>query len=195
MTKYCSNCNKVKNLDEFYANVATKDGREYRCIVCKSLYIRNKWKTDSKYRESHSLYYKGKAKYSSAELEEQCLSCNIEYKTKYAPNRSGYCPICAKKISDQRWTQNHLSLKAQNSAKRRSAKSKSIPKWLTNEHYEQMQRYYDAAQWVQSILGELIEVDHIVPLQGKEVKGFHVPWNLQLLTKKDNASKGSKYGQ
>lgn len=77
-------------------------------------------------------------------------------------------------------------------AKRRAAKLEATPDWLTEDHYNQIKDMYWLAQDLKAITGEDYHVDHIIPLQGEEVRGLHVPWNLQVLPADINISKGNR---
>lgn len=70
----------------------------------------------------------------------------------------------------------------------------ATPSWLTPEMWLVMGGVYE-----QSYLGEKdLVVDHVIPLVGVDedgrhvVCGLHVPWNLQIITNRQNAVKGSK---
>ena len=76
--------------------------------------------------------------------------------------------------------------------KRYAAKLQRTPPWLTKTHYEAIEFFYWEAAELSKLVGEFYTVDHIVPLQGKTVSGLHVPWNLQILTKSENSSKGNR---
>lgn len=73
---------------------------------------------------------------------------------------------------------------AARTAKRRSQKLNATPPWVDTAA---LTRVYEQCP-------EGMEVDHIVPLQGKDVCGLHVPWNLQYLTPEENRRKGNRYG-
>ena len=70
----------------------------------------------------------------------------------------------------------------------RLTKRKCIPPWVT---IEDVLPIYDLAYRA----GPNFHVDHIVPLDGKNVCGLHVPWNLQLLTSAENSRKRTKFHQ
>jgi hypothetical protein len=81
---------------------------------------------------------------------------------------------------EYRLKNNHLINALQ--AKRRSLKLNATPKFANlnkiKEIYKNCPKGYT--------------VDHIIPLQGNNVCGLHVEWNLQYLTRSENSSKSNK---
>lgn len=67
--------------------------------------------------------------------------------------------------------------------KRRAALSKATPLWAKLERIKEI--YEKCPKGMQ--------VDHIVPLKGKNVCGLHVHINLQYLTPSENSSKGNRF--
>ena len=70
-------------------------------------------------------------------------------------------------------------------SKYRATKRNAVPSWLTNTHLTQIAVIYDTCP-------EGFDVDHIVPLQGEDVCGLHVPWNLEHLELQKNRGKGNR---
>ena len=64
-------------------------------------------------------------------------------------------------------------------------KLNATPAWLTKEQLREMIQFYINCP-------EGYEVDHIIPLRGKNVSGLHVPWNLQYLTISENRKKSNR---
>ena len=65
----------------------------------------------------------------------------------------------------------------------------ATPKWLTENQKMEIRLKYRLAIELSRVTGERHAVDHIIPLHGESVCGLHVPWNLQVLTQKDNLTK------
>jgi hypothetical protein len=78
-------------------------------------------------------------------------------------------------------------------AKTQAKRSKRKPKWIKDVFEEEIKVWYKRAKTIEKFTGEKWEVDHIVPMNGKNVSGLHVPWNMQLLSKKDNRDKRNKW--
>lgn len=68
----------------------------------------------------------------------------------------------------------------------RASKENKVPMWV--EAAEFFQIYERCARMAPGFV-----VDHIIPLNGNDVTGLHVPDNLQILTRRDNGRKRNKH--
>jgi hypothetical protein len=76
--------------------------------------------------------------------------------------------------------------------KYRESRIERTPAWTNESDKLRMKCYYQVAKMRTRETGETWSVDHIVPLQGENVSGLHVSWNLQVITKRENVAKGNK---
>lgn len=79
-----------------------------------------------------------------------------------------------------------------NVAHRRAAKLLCTPKWITEYCRHEIRELYKKRDALVKLTGISFHVDHIIPLQGVNVSGLHVPWNLQIIPACENLSKGNK---
>ena len=68
----------------------------------------------------------------------------------------------------------------------------ATPKWLTAEQKLEIRFHYRMAIALSRATKIPHAVDHIIPLQGEDVCGLHVPWNMQVLTQDENLKKSNK---
>ena len=98
-----------------------------------------------------------------------------------------------RKAQTKEWQQANKDKVNAKFAKRHAAKLNRTPGWLTEEDLGKIKEFYKEAQKRKEETGEEWHVDHIIPLQGENISGLHVPDNLQLLRAKENTSKANRY--
>lgn len=212
MTKRCYKCKEEKQLEAFSKN-------QNCCIACKKAYrLANLEKEKARKKEYQiinkdrikarkSLYY-SKNKEQILEKQKTRYEGNKEkiaerQKIYYESNREvilernklyqqkDFAKESARKSKKAYKKANPEKVTAM-TAKRRSQKLQATPKWMTREDFAAIQEWYKLAKELQWLSEEPLQVDHIIPLQGKEVCGLHIAANLQILPASENASKGNK---
>lgn len=160
--KRCVPCDRLLPVDRFSNNKARKDGKATQCKECSVKYHSSRRATDADYR----------------------LKC-CGYSKKYRANNPKYTEYNKLWNKENRARRNYLT------TKRYTTKKNACPKWLNDDQKTRISEFYWLAQDLKAVTGEDYEVDHIVPLQGKEVCGLHVPWNLQVLPSDLNRKKSN----
>jgi hypothetical protein len=129
---------------------------------------------------------------------KQCAKCNvIKPKSLFNVNNGAKDKlryICKKcdALHKANWRKNNPHKHSSTNARHHAKKLERMLKWGKQHLKKEIENWYRRAKLATIFMNEQYEVDHIEPLQGKDVCGLHVPWNLQLLTKKDNIKKGNR---
>ena len=96
------------------------------------------------------------------------------------------------KSNERNWNRNNPGKKAAQVRKYQASKMQRTPSWLTNEDLKRIEAFYIESARLTKETGTPHEVDHIIPMQGKNVSGLHVPWNLRIVTRTTNRQKSNK---
>lgn len=134
---------------------------------------------------------------------EVCTKCGAS-DTHVTPSGNKYCRPCqsgaSKKYRDSRtprqmalWrdkTRKWIKRNGRGSGDHR--RSGAAPDWLTDEQWDLISEYHELAGDMSMHSTEDYEVDHIVPIMGRDVCGLEVPWNLQVTTRSHNRKKSNR---
>lgn len=170
--KTCKICNVAKELNFFTKKKKALYGVHQWCKNCFSSYNKNRYEQNKDQIKNNALnYYK-----ENKEKRQQYKKDNAEKINKY---------------SRDYYKKNPVVYKIQ-AVKRRANMLHATPVWLNEDQHKNIKSIYNLCKEKEIETGLKWHVDHIVPLLGSNVCGLHVPWNLQVITAKQNLTKGNK---
>lgn len=89
------------------------------------------------------------------------------------------------------WKRNNIVWVRADTKSRRRKHREATPPWITRKQKSEMRSLYQIAITMSKTTGEQYVVDHIYPLRSETVCGLHVPWNLRVITQKENLLKSN----
>lgn len=174
ITKPCTKCGEIKPAHEFYVDKRNRNGLQSQCKACCILNAKS-------YEERHADKIKARRKiyYENNADERRALSRRI---------RNRNVELARERCKD--WRRQNPHLVNAGSAKRRAIINRTTPSWANQEKIELQ---YFMARFLTEISGLSHEVDHIIPIRGRNVCGLHVETNLRVVLASENRSKSNKY--
>lgn len=203
-TKQCSACGQTKPLTEFY------DPKKAQCKPCRLMKC-------AEYREANKTKIKKFLKEWYVRNRDHVLRRCKEYSklpevkererirlaATYAENkdaiharrRAYYAGNHEARERFRKYQRDYAKRNKvkfnERSGRRRTARLRAFPQWADKKA---ILSFYKMAAEKTRDTGIKHVVDHIIPLQGKNVCGLHVEQNLQVLTEAENLRKFNKFG-
>jgi hypothetical protein len=205
---------KAESKDRYFTNVPCKNGHTVerntntgRCVECHRLYMLRYWAKYPEAVEKRNLNSKNNRIENPDKYEEfkkkrvKKWNSDEEYRLKQLQifkenDQKRYANpeyVEKRRLQGKEWFKNNAGIAKAKRARRRAAELNATPDWLTAIHKAQIAEYYEVATALETQTGIKHHVDHIIPLKAKIASGFHVPWNLQVLTATENLRKHNSY--
>ncbi len=175
----------LKNRQSYQRNIEKERKRskdKYNRTKDKIKAYRFKYKEEIKrYQIEYRIKNKEEAKKKAREYRQKNKEAIYLRNKKYTEKNKEWVKTYNKTYSHKHYIRNKAKYIAKD-ADRRARELKQTPQWANKkklvEIYKNCPKGY--------------HVDHIVPLKGKTVCGFHVEYNLQYLPATENIRKGNK---
>lgn len=216
MYKTCKMCKVTKPITKFHKSTTHKDGKRNECNYCQSVlnwFRRGKvnnliivnWSFKAPKIKEIVCYgcetrkpvgeYRNRSDVTSG-IYLRCSPCLNKYIDKenkakvYIAYYADKSEEIKQRVRDYRKANPHKI--AELSAYRRFIERRSIPSWITKLDKQKMQLIYLERKNISEITGIEHHVDHIIPLNGVNVCGLHIPENLRVITATENLKKSNK---
>lgn len=186
--KTCPKCGECKPLSGFNKSKSNKNGIKSQCKICCAQAIKRWHEKNREYNKQWCKANFDKARESRRQWREANSEKAREHQRKWRESNLDKARECRRQWREA----NPDKINALN-AKRRAAKLQRTPSWLTKDQLNEIETFYTAALAFKLYTGQEYHVDHIVPLQGKNVSGLHVPWNLRVIPETDNLKKSNLF--
>jgi hypothetical protein len=117
--------------------------------------------------------------------KDSVLDINMDNRLKHKDKLSAY-------LSTHKSKEDNKSRRFYTASRNARLKNR-IPKWTTDKEMAQIEAIYKLADLLSKTRKVIMHVDHIVPLNGKAVSGLHTPYNLRVITAKENIKKNNDW--
>lgn len=201
-TKICSICSEPKDLTEFGNRKGATDGLKGHCRICHNQ--RNKTiASQPKCKEAKAQYAKAHPEHSAnyaknnpevMKKAQDKFYSNPSNKNKRSEYNKAYTAANSSRINkySKAWAKRNKAAVNARGAMYRASKKQATPSWLTDTDLKKIKLLYTIATKIEEQTGVKMHVDHIIPLNGKTVSGFHMPENMQVITAVANMQKHNK---